>query len=583
MEQEQVIELAKENIRQAIKDYGEHTSQTRVLDDISEGFVNRLAKDSTRAKWELRELFRKSPVWDEKLSALVINGTRTHNPDYDVIYNLAQKILDPASTTENRSLVYGAINFFARPFDVDANKVLYKRALEELAPKAYAPNKKLSRVFKALCVELGVADETAGSEFQRLYAQFADELTAKRIGFKLYVSINPAHFLTMSNPKNDERGDTLTSCHSFNSTEYEYNNGCAGYARDSNTFIVFTVSDPNNPETFNNRKTTRQIFAYKPGNGLLIQSRFYNTSGGTRGAQEDSKLYRDLVQREISMLENAPNLWKTYSTYNTNTTYAYTGCDFGGYPDWIYQDFDGKASVRADHADDYEALEIGKSGLCICCADEMSYSLYCSGCKGSCDDDDDEEQCYECDNYYSSDDLYRVYDNRGNEVYVCYDCRNSYYTECDCCGEYVPNDCVSETGDGDYVCNSCLERNYQACEDCENLFRENDLYEVEDIYGHSVCVCADCRDENYIRCHECGECYANENVTAVTLSTGEYAHVCKDCCDENYSCCDECGGYYPSENVDEVIISAGETRHLCKECAEKCGIETEPEKEAEAV
>ena len=43
---------------------------------------------------------------------------------------------------------------------------------------------------------------------------------------------------------------------------------------------TFTVADPADKETLNNRKTTRQVFAYKPGNGLLLQSRMYNTSGG---------------------------------------------------------------------------------------------------------------------------------------------------------------------------------------------------------------------------------------------------------------------------------------------------------------
>ena len=154
----------------------------------------------------------------------------------------------------------------------------------------------------------GVADNSAGSQFQRLFAQFADELSTRKIDFKLFMSINPAHFVTMSNPKNDRRGTMLTSCHSFNSTAYEYNNGCSGYARDGVTFIVFTVADPEVAETLNNRKTSRQLFMYKPYNGLLLQSRLYNTHGGTRGEQEESKLYRDLVQRELSELEGVPKI-----------------------------------------------------------------------------------------------------------------------------------------------------------------------------------------------------------------------------------------------------------------------------------
>lgn len=315
----EIIAQAEKNIRQAIEDYARHTNQTEVIEDISNAFIKRLAEDSSYAKQDLRKLFSKSPVWDEKIDALVINGTRTHNPDYNRIRELATDILwEPMgfSHKDKYETFVRAINYFAYPPEiVDKSDAI--AAITELAPKAYAPGKKPSRIFKALCKEYGVVDETAGSEFQRLYAQFADELSSKKIGFKLYVSINPAHFLTMSNPKCDNRGSTLTSCHSLNSTQYEYNCGCVGYARDNVTFIVFTVSDPSEPETLNNRKTTRQIFAYKPGNGLLMQSRLYNTSGGTSGAQEESKLYRDLVQREISMLENVPNLWKQYILTNT--------------------------------------------------------------------------------------------------------------------------------------------------------------------------------------------------------------------------------------------------------------------------
>lgn len=316
MEMQEVISRAERNIRQALSDYEAHTRQTDVLDDVTDTFVRILARDSSHAKQGLRELFSKSPVWNEELDALVINGTRTHDPDYDRVYKLAFQILEkPLKSSEyDWNTLVEAINFFSNPDARENDRQRYIEAIQKLAPKAYSPTKKLSRVFKALCVALGVADESAGSEFQRLYAQFADELSARQIGFKLFVSINPAHFITMSNPKCDRRGSTLTSCHSFNSTEYDYNGGCSGYARDEVSFIVFTVDDPTNPELLNNRKTTRQVFAYRPGSGLLLQSRMYNTSGGVYGAAADSKLYRDLVQREISALEDVPNLWKTCRT-----------------------------------------------------------------------------------------------------------------------------------------------------------------------------------------------------------------------------------------------------------------------------
>ncbi len=63
MDIEKVIAQSEENIRQALRDYAAHTSQTDVLDDVSDKFIQRLAKDNAYAKVELRELFSQSPVY----------------------------------------------------------------------------------------------------------------------------------------------------------------------------------------------------------------------------------------------------------------------------------------------------------------------------------------------------------------------------------------------------------------------------------------------------------------------------------------------------------------------------------------
>lgn len=509
MDMQTIIERAERNIRQAISDYAKHTSQTQVLDDCSSGFISQLAHDSSYAKQDLRELFSQSPVWDENIDALVINGTRTHNPDYDRIRNLFYDILRDVFYKYDADL-YEAIKLFTDPELDGDEKQKAVNAINHLAPKAYAPTKKLSRVFKSLCVALGVADETAGSEFQRLYAQFADELTAKKIGFKLYVSINPAHFLSMSNPKCDDRGNTLTSCHSFNSTEYKYNNGCTGYARDKTSFIVFTVSDPSDPETLNNRKTTRQIFAYRPGSGLLMQSRMYNTSGGVYGASEDSKLYRDLVQREISALENVPNLWKTKSA--TGEEYGClvdVGDGFGGYADWTYENFDGHISCRTDcDPDAVPPLTVGTWGLCVSCGCETSHGVYCEDCEhgGDC-------QCDECGDYYDDDELYTVHDSNGNELRVCESCRDRYYRYCDECEEWYPEDDVRWIKSEErYVCDDCLDEYYEQCEKCDKYYSEDCVNAVHtDSYG-VIAVCDDCIDE-YEECPECGERIDRDGVT----------------------------------------------------------------------
>ena len=380
MTQKEKIEMTTENIRKAVDDYKRHTYMTGVMDNMTDAFVDRLAEDSVREKEWLRSLFRKSPVWDERLDALIINGTRTHNPDYGRVERLANSILAPVrlgTAGVQKEKIDSAIRLFTHPGEDHARSIA---DMESLAPGAYAPGKKPSRIFRALCDALHVSNDDAGSCFQRCYAQFADEIAARKIDFKLYVSLNPAHFLTMSNPKGDERGEMMTSCHSLNSTEYGYNSGCTGYARDNCTFIAFTAADPANPETLNNRKTTRQIFAYQPGNGLLLQSRLYNTSGGTYGAQEDSQLYRDLVQRKISALEDAPNLWKTQDYIGNPYCKIQPGLGFGGYADWLHETFGAKISIRNDHAEDFRAFIVGTYGLCVHCGAEIRERLYCRDC-----------------------------------------------------------------------------------------------------------------------------------------------------------------------------------------------------------
>ena len=502
MDIEQKIEQVKKNIWQAIEDYGLHTDDNDVLNDISADFVNRLAYDSTYAKQELRELFRKSPAWNEELDAIIINGTRTHDPDYGRISSLATEILRPAynNGTITNDTLYNIVHLFSNPNDDQTESIA---VINDIAPKAYRPNKKPSRIFRAICDKLGISDDNAGSEFQKLYAQFADELSSRKIDFKLYVSLNPAHFLTMSNPKWDKRGPMLTSCHSLNSTEYSYNCGCTGYARDNYSFIVFTVADPSDPETLNNRKTTRQIFAYKPDNGLLLQSRLYNTSGGTCGAQEESKLYRDLIQREISALEGVPNLWKTYPYTDGMEECVEIGDGFGGYADWIYSNFDGKVSIRTDHAEDYEPLIVGTHGLCICCANEINSNLYCSNCSGGeyiCDDC--RERCSE---------TYTVYDEDDREYYVCAECRDRYYTYCDRCECYYPNDNMHNIH-GEYICHGCCEQNYTRCNTCNTYHLNDEIYDAHNEHGHEINICRDCFDNYFEECDECAEIYFTSNI-----------------------------------------------------------------------
>ena len=506
--------LTRKNIWTALGDYFRHADSDDIFTDITEAFVDRLADDAIKSKHDLRQLFSKSQGWDENLQAIVINGTKTHNPDYILVHNLANSILRPAkwdSDYEKLNLIDRAICFFSRPNDKADD---YIDAINLLAPHAYAPRKKRSRIFKAICDSLGVTDLSAGSSFQYLFAQFADELSTKKIDFKLFMSIHPAHFLTMSNPKRDNRGSTLTSCHSFNVLDCDYNCGCSGYARDDVTFIVFTASDPDKPETLNNRKTTRQLFMYRPYNGLLLQSRLYNTHGGTCGTQAESKLYRDLIQRELSELEGVPNLWKTEKYCgNKHGIHIPCGNGFGGYADWGHPDFDAKISIRHDHENDYEIFDVGTYGLCISCADDISSGLYCDDCK-----DNESEFCQECENYCSE--TWSVINSYGERINVCDHCLNEYYRICEHCEEYFDKNQMTIVHDGSFICSRCLSDEYLLCNECNEYFLADEVSLAIDNDGNNIYVCDSCRDNHYTQCSECKKFFHNNSID------GDICHNC---------------------------------------------------------
>lgn len=555
MTYEEKLNMNIENIETALDDYGRYTRDDDVLEDVSREFILRVAKDNLDAKDGLRNLFRKSPVWNEELDAIVINGNRTHDPNYARIDCLANDILKPWAfdDLDKENDIRKAIEMFSNPDPADDEKAEYIEAINRIAPHAYAPNKKLSRVFKGICDALGVTDETKGSEFQKLFAQFADELSTKQISYKLYVSVNPAHFITMSNPKRDTRGTTLTSCHSFNSTEYEYNNGCTGYARDPYTFIVFTAADPSDPETLNNRKTSRQLFGYIPGSGVLFQSRLYNTDGGTYGAQGLSKDYRDLIQREISALEDVPNLWKTYKYVEQHEYKFDTHEGFGGYPDWTFRDFDAKVSVRAEHDEDCTGWTIGEWGICVKCGLQNNHGVYCEDCEN-----DGKTECVDCCNMFYEDDLYEVYDHYGHTRCVCESCRDRYYTYCEECCEYHDTDDMTYVSGFGYVCESCLEDEFEECAECGDYDRRDNMYQVGDEW-----VCENCIDRYYVQCDECGEYIRSGDEIEVLDKNGYDAQICESCRAEHYVECEDCGTIIHREYA-VADSDSGDT--LCPDC-----------------
>lgn len=226
-----------------------------------------------------------------------------------------------------------------------------------------------------------------------------------------------------------------------------------------------------------------------------------------------------------------PNLWKTGSVRGKHDPLVRVGEGFGGYPDWTYEYYDSKVSIRNDHENDARPLIVGTHGRCICCAKKISKFLYCDVC---CDNYD--YKCEHCDCGLTEEDTCAVFDRNGNSFYVCEDCRDEYFTYCECCGDYYENDYVTEISCGYYVCHECLDRRYTYCDECEEYFPNDEVTLAIDERGNTIDVCNDCLDQHYTRCEQCDE-YIHNNLieSAIDPDTEEMVHVCPDCHKEYYA------------------------------------------------
>ena len=508
------VEQLQRQIKEALTAYASHAKAGYDLEAIatpSDFFLKKLAKDATENKAPLREMMRKSPAWDEALDSWVINGNRTHEPDYEKIVGWLDELFSPVlydgKGTISSDDWWAIITFLDADFDNDDypdRKEYAIRILNGIDKKIYAEGKKKSKVLRALLVHYGLWNDTAGSECQKLFALIADELVAKKINYKLYVSINPAHILTMSNPKYDDRGPMLVSCHSLNS-KYSYKNGCVGYARDNISFIAFTVKDNEDMDNLYTRKTTRQMFFYEPKSAVLLQSRMYKAVGsrgseygGINGYDELSTEYRRLIQKEIAFCEGVPNLWEKTRNYdgglgNVDIRFL-TGHGFGGYADWNCAEYCPILSIRKAWDGDFERFTIGNYGLCFSCGKEIEEGILCS----ECNDTMHTKMCANCTGLFDTSELTEVHDLNGQIYSVCEHCRDRNYRLCEDCNEWhsIENTTYAKGCHG-YVCNRCLTRYYSKCDSCCHYFYDDELMNAIDENGCCIDICEGCCDDNY--------------------------------------------------------------------------------------
>ena len=135
-------------------------------------------------------------------------------------------------------------------------------------------------------------------------------------------------------------------------------------------------------------------------------------------------------------------------------------------------------------------------------------------------------KCFECDKRFRKDKGQMAFNGDGNEVWVCNECLDTYYLQCDDCGRY---------------------------------FLDSTCTFVNTRHGERV-VCEDCLDKGYFQCEVCDSWAPIEEGSFDLKFEGSLLEVCEDCFDNGVDCVD-CGYVCHAEDVD--------ANGRCSECAEE--------------
>lgn len=346
----EVIAINEAQIKKFVETYWTRgTSRTDVRDRISPDFIRALAVDAAFAKKSLRDLFKWSPYWCPDIQALKIDVVHKYKPNYYRVRNLILRTWRSSNNWyELDSATRAALNVAAEwlaaqpgeEHDADTE------VLHTILPRKYWRKKKTT-IYAKLSEICGLAELSSGTTYVRTQEEIAYWFNGEDIPYTIYISLDPAQFLSSSNPKHDDhRLDSMVSCHSFNG-DCQYKSGCVGYARDSVTFAVFTLA--HGSRGMFNTKKARQLFSYY--NGYLLQSRLYSTRGhvengyGGIDSEDDdvyyeNKEFRQVVQDIIAQCEGLPeSKWKFTNYKKPRGEINKYGVrfvkheDFGGYYD----------------------------------------------------------------------------------------------------------------------------------------------------------------------------------------------------------------------------------------------------------
>ena len=489
MTKQEVVENMADDLETALETY-----ELATTSDIHHGtdFVWKLARSNYKGKKLLRSIFSRHSKWNEREQRV---GIPINVPQF-VDGEKVRRLVD--SLCEGTSLDAFVIEEFLLTKNCEAldSAVAY---IERNWAGVYREDAKRTKILSKILKKEGLWEEKQG-----VFAAISDEVNKKDLALSLYISLNPADFMTMSNPQNPVKGKPfMQSCHSLDSG-CEYHCGASGYARDEVSFITYTVAKGDSANRWY-KKTNRVMFAFSE--GTLLQSRLYTTYangedyGGVYEMGDREYAIWDVTLAAVKGVfsECLGTEWRNNLTQYNDARIDISWGDFGGYPDWYH--YPRLARVCSLLGEELHNFQIGRHpGLCLECGEEIYSNLYCEYCGGGY------ETCDDCGASYAEDEGYYVTDHYGHTRHVCQSCYENDYFYCESCGEYHNNDdavCVHTEHGEEWVCEACAERDYTRCDECGEYHER--IFEATNGNGESVSVCESCAEKDYIWCADCEE------------------------------------------------------------------------------
>lgn len=311
----------------------------------------------------------------------------------------------------------------------------------------------------------------------RKVQDMASELIQKNtLTGKLCFSVHPLDFLSSS-----ENTYNWRSCHALDG---DYRSGNLSYMVDNSTFMVYIKGEesaqlPHFGDVLWNSKKWRMLLNENPTHTVLFAGRQYPFSSdellnlvgdiynnilySCRGYNYSWSWYNKYIEKG----PNGETLDERYMPIKTPTSWYLVSINdvVEAHPDALnYNDL--LASTCYTHPwyktrslyDKYQSpkMTVGGTVLCPCCGTRVLTAI-------------DHMMCMDCE--------------------LKYDYDNDEIVTCDFCGQRYWRDEGAITEDGHYLCPECLNEYYINCDRCGSLVHKNDVI----VIGNG-CYCKDCYD-----------------------------------------------------------------------------------------